>query len=141
MIFRRHLFSKASSLLSEAAVHFQLSHPYNSTEFTLALKSRNLMCLLVVRDRQMLMSLLKALEARAILVFISESVSLSVVNLLPRYTKLWTLSIVLLSKTMGSVMLVKSIIFVSCIFIWRPICRAKSWESICFFLEIPMCRT
>ena len=117
VIFLRHLFSKATSFLSIIAVDFQLSHPYVNNRISLALNSRSLMCLLAIFDLQMFESLLKALEARAIRVLISELVSPSAVILLPKYTKFETLSGTLSSSLIDSVRPVKFMIFVLCVFV------------------------
>jgi hypothetical protein len=66
VIFRRHLFSKATSFFSIVIVDFQLSQPYVSTEITHALNSLIFVWLPSVFDLKMFESLLKALAARAI---------------------------------------------------------------------------
>jgi hypothetical protein len=71
VIFRKHLFSKATSFLSIVIVDFQLLQPYVSTEITHALNSLIFVWLRSVFDLQMFDSLLKTLAARAILVIIS----------------------------------------------------------------------
>ena len=70
-IFLRHLLIKVCSCLMMALVVFQVSLPYRSTDFTLVLKMRILVLVVIFFDFQILFRLLYAWLALLILCFTS----------------------------------------------------------------------
>ena len=83
-ILRRHLFWNTSNFCSMVVVVFQHSAPYNKTLRMLLLNIFNLVFSFIDVDFQMVFSIAKACVALVILVFISFSLSASVVIFLTR---------------------------------------------------------
>jgi hypothetical protein len=116
VIFLRHLFSKAFSFSTNSLVDFQLSQPYVSTGNIHELNRLSFVLLLSDFDLQTFVSCLKALDARAMRVLISDDTSPSYDILLPRCVTFYS---GLLFSFMSVFTFVKSIIFVFEVYIYK----------------------